>query len=141
MNTPTPRSEAGSAQSRNAARTREDGMYLGLDLGTSGVKAMLIDADQQVIGSGHGNLDVLRPHHGWSEQNPSAWIVAAEAAIAALRADFGPELAAVKGIGLSGQMHGATLLGDGDKVLRRCILWNDTRSFREAAELDADPRF
>ncbi len=116
-------------------------MYLGLDLGTSGVKAMLIDGDQQVIGSGHGNLDVLRPHHGWSEQNPSAWIIATEAAIAALRADFGPELAEVKGIGLSGQMHGATLLGDGDKVLRRCILWNDTRSFREAAELDADPRF
>jgi xylulokinase len=102
---------------------------------------MLIDADQQVVASGHGNLEVLRPHHGWSEQNPAAWIAATETAIAALRADFGPELAAVKGIGLSGQMHGATLLGADDKVLRRCILWNDTRSFREAAELDADPRF
>lgn len=116
-------------------------MYLGLDLGTSGVKAMLIDADQRVVGSGHGSLDVLRPHHGWSEQNPAAWIAATEAAIAALRADFAPELAAVRGIGLSGQMHGATLLGADDAVLRRCILWNDTRSFKEAAELDADPRF
>src|SRR5690606_32339616 len=53
----------------------------------------------------------------------------------------GDALAAVRGIGLSGQMHGATLLGEDDKPLRPCILWNDTRSHREAAELDADPRF
>jgi xylulokinase len=58
-----------------------------------------------------------------------------------LKAAFPQALAAVKGIGLSGQMHGATLLDAEDKVLRPCILWNDTRSFAEAAELDADPRF
>jgi xylulokinase len=116
-------------------------MYLGLDLGTSGVKAMLIDGDQKIIGSASGSLDVSRPHSGWSEQDPAHWIRATEEAIAGLKAAHPKELAAVKGIGLSGQMHGATLLDADDKVLRPCILWNDTRSYEEAAALDADPRF
>jgi len=116
-------------------------MYLGLDLGTSGVKALLIDAGQTVVGSGHGSLDVSRPHPGWSEQDPAYWIQACERAIAELKASHPKELASVKGIGLSGQMHGATLLDAADKVLRPCILWNDTRSHAEAAALDADPRF
>lgn len=116
-------------------------MYLGLDLGTSGVKALLIDAGQTVIGSGHASLDVSRPHPGWSEQNPADWTRACEAAIAELKGSHPKELAAVKGIGLSGHMHGATLLDAGDQVLRPCILWNDTRSHAEAAALDADPRF
>ncbi|TCL69582.1 xylulokinase [Rhizobium sp. BK251] len=116
-------------------------MYLGLDLGTSGVKAMLIDGDQKIIGSGNGSLDVSRPHPGWSEQDPADWIRATEEAVAALKAKHPAELAAVRGIGLSGHMHGATLLDADDKVLRPCILWNDTRSHVEAAALDADPRF
>ncbi|MES0024001.1 MULTISPECIES: xylulokinase [unclassified Mesorhizobium] len=116
-------------------------MYLGLDLGTSGVKALLIDAGQKIIGSGHASLDVSRPHPGWSEQNPADWIRACETAIAELKTSHPKELAAVKGIGLSGHMHGATLLDAGDQVLRPCILWNDTRSHAEAAALDADPRF
>jgi len=116
-------------------------MYLGLDLGTSGVKAMLIDGDQKIIGSANGSLDVSRPHSGWSEQEPSHWIRATEEAVAGLKAKHPKELAAVKGIGLSGQMHGATLLDADDKVLRPCILWNDTRSYVEAAGLDSDPRF
>ncbi len=116
-------------------------MYLGLDLGTSGVKALLIDGDQRIIGSANGGLDVSRPHAGWSEQNPDDWIRACEDAIAGLKAAHPAELAAVKGIGLSGQMHGATLVDAANKVLRPCILWNDTRSFAEAAALDADPRF
>lgn len=116
-------------------------MYLGLDLGTSGVKAMLIDGDQKIIGSASGSLDVSRPHSGWSEQDPAHWIRATEEAVAGLKAKFPKELAAVKGIGLSGQMHGATLLDAEDKVLRPCILWNDTRSHAEAAALDANPIF
>ncbi|EJJ29167.1 xylulokinase [Rhizobium sp. CF142] len=116
-------------------------MYLGLDLGTSGVKAMLIDGDQKIIGSANGSLDVSRPHSGWSEQEPAHWIRATEEAVAGLKAKHPKELAAVKGIGLSGQMHGATLLDAFDRVLRPCILWNDTRSYIEAAALDADPRF
>lgn len=116
-------------------------MYLGLDLGTSGVKAMLIDGDQKIVGSANGSLDVSRPHSGWSEQEPAHWVRATEEAVTGLKAKHPKEFAAVRGIGLSGQMHGATLIDASDKVLRPCILWNDTRSYVEAAALDADPRF
>ncbi|MGB5232833.1 MAG: FGGY family carbohydrate kinase [Desulfoprunum sp.] len=116
-------------------------MYLGLDLGTSGVKALLIDGDQRLVASATGELEVSRPHPGWSEQDPAAWIRATEAALEALKMSHGNMLAAVRGIGLSGQMHGATLLDQADRVLRPCILWNDTRSYRQAARLDADSRF
>lgn len=116
-------------------------MYLGIDLGTSGVKALLIDGDQAIIGSASSAMDVSRPHPGWSEQDPAHWVRATEEAIAGLKASHPKELAAVKGIGLSGHMHGATLLDDQDKVLRPCILWNDTRSSKQAAKLNADPQF
>lgn len=116
-------------------------MYLGIDLGTSSVKLLLIDRDQAVIGSASAPLDVSRPHPGWSEQDPAHWISATGQAADKLRAAHAKAFAAIKGIGLSGHMHGATLLDAGDQVLRPCILWNDTRSFAEAAALDADPRF
>ena len=116
-------------------------MFLGLDLGTSGVKALLIDERQKPVASATGELDVSRPYAGWSEQNPADWIAAAEEAVGKLKASHPKDLAAVKGIGLSGQMHGATLIGSGGEALRPCILWNDTRSHKEAAALDADPRF
>jgi xylulokinase len=116
-------------------------MYLGLDLGTSGVKATLIDDDQAVVGSGSAPLGVSRPQPGWSEQNPHDWIAAAERALGALSAAHADALAAVRGIGLSGQMHGATLLDEHDEALRPCLLWNDTRAHAEAAALDGDARF
>ena len=116
-------------------------MYLGLDLGTSGVKALLIDADQSIVASANGALDVSRPHPGWSEQDPAHWIKATEEAVSKLKRSHGKELSAVKGIGLSGQMHGATLIDNNDRVLRPCILWNDTRSHAEAEQLDANPAF
>lgn len=116
-------------------------MYLGLDLGTSGIKAMLIDDGQRIVGSASAALDVSRPFPGWSEQDPADWIRAAEEAIDGLKASHPQALAAVRGIGLSGQMHGATLLDRHDAVLRPCILWNDTRSHGEAAALDGDPQF
>ncbi|AJY45269.1 xylulokinase [Martelella endophytica] len=116
-------------------------MYLGLDLGTSGLKAMLIDDAQRVIASADAPLTVERLHHGWSEQNPASWIDACRIAVGRLAERHPSELSAVKGIGLSGHMHGATLLDAGGDVLRPCILWNDTRSYIEAAQLDDDPRF
>ncbi|MFN4192183.1 MAG: xylulokinase, partial [Tabrizicola sp.] len=79
-----------------------------------------------------------RPAEGWSEQSPSDWISAAETVFDRL-AKHG--LGKVRGLGLSGHMHGATLLDAADEVLRPCILWNDTRSHEEAAALDADPQF
>ena len=113
-------------------------MYIGLDLGTSGLKGILMDEDQVVIAEATAPLSVSRPHPGWSEQAPSDWITAAETVLDQLSAHG---LGAVRGIGLSGQMHGATLLDKSDEVLRPCILWNDTRSHEEAAELDGDPMF
>lgn len=113
-------------------------MYLGLDLGTSGLKGILIDEGQAVLAEATAPLTVSRPADGWSEQAPHDWIAAAEAVLDALAAHG---LGQVRGIGLSGQMHGATLLDSADEVLRPCILWNDTRAADEAAELDDDPVF
>ena len=112
-------------------------MYIGLDLGTSGLKGLLIDAGQGIVAEAVAPLKVTRPHDGWSEQDPQSWISAAESVFDGLAAQA--DLSAVAGIGLSGQMHGATLLDAGDQVLRPCILWNDTRSHVEAGEMDADP--
>ena len=114
-------------------------MYLGIDLGTSGVKALLIDEGQSVVDEAHAPLTVQRPHPGWSEQRPADWLTATSAVLDQLAARN--DLGGVRGIGLSGQMHGATLLDAADNVLRDCILWNDTRSAGQAARLDDDPRF
>ena len=116
-------------------------MYLALDLGPAGLKALLGDSDQSIVAEATAPLTVTRPHPGWSEQNPADWIAACEQVLDALARSHGEALSAVRAIGLSGQMHGATLLGEGDEVLRPCILWNDTRSHAQAATLDADLRF
>lgn len=113
-------------------------MYLGLDLGTSGLKGMVIDEAQKVVAEASAPLVVGRPQDGWSEQSPADWIAAAESVFRALPARV---RTALRGIGLSGQMHGATLLDASDNVLRPCILWNDTRAHLEAAALDGDARF
>jgi xylulokinase len=113
-------------------------MFIGLDLGTSGLKGILIDETQKVLAEAVAPLSVARPAEGWSEQVPTDWITAAETVLDQL-ATTG--LGNVRGIGLSGHMHGATLLDASDEVLRPCILWNDTRSHQEAAELDDDPMF
>ncbi len=114
-------------------------MYLGLDLGTSGLKGVVVAPDQTILAETTAPLSVARPYSGWSEQDPADWIAACEAVLTALGAKV--DLEGIEAIGLSGQMHGATLLDASDKVLRPSILWNDTRSAKEAAELDADPRF
>lgn len=114
-------------------------MYLGLDLGTSGLRAILTDETGAVQAEADAAFAPTHPHPGWSEQNPADWIAACEATVAALRAKAPEAFAQLKGIGLSGHMHGATLIDADDKVLRPCILWNDTRSIDEAAMLDATP--
>ncbi len=116
-------------------------MYLGIDLGTSAVKVLLIDDQQIIIGSASAELSVQRPHPGWSEQDPTSWIEATKRAFLQLKTDHQEGLSKVRGIGLSGQMHGATLLDTNDEFLRPCMLWNDTRSHEEAATLDANPKF
>src|SRR5271157_1155046 len=109
--------------------------YLGLDIGTSSVKALLIGADQRVVSEATAPLSVSRPHPLWSEQDPDDWFAGVEAATATIRRHAPAAFAALAGIGLSGQMHGATLLGADDRPLRPAILWNDGRSFAECLEL------
>lgn len=116
-------------------------MYLGLDLGTSSVKALLIDETQAIVGSASASLTVERLHPGWSEQDPESWISATRTAIGLLAKSHGAELSKLRGIGLSGHMHGATAIDEAGKPIRPCILWNDTRSYAQAALLDADPNF
>ncbi|MGY9045741.1 MAG: xylulokinase, partial [Rhodobacterales bacterium] len=114
-------------------------LYIGLDLGTSSLKGIVMDESQAIIAEASSALTVQRLHDSWSEQDPASWLTAADAVMTALASQV--SLDGVAGIGLSGHMHGATLLGADDAVLRPCILWNDTRSAKQAAALDADPQF
>jgi xylulokinase len=108
-------------------------MFLGIDIGTSGVKAVVLDDTGAVAGQGTAALTVQRPEPLWSEQDPEAWWLATEAAVRAID----PAIRrAVRGIGVAGQMHGATLLGADDRPLRPAILWNDGRSHAECEELE-----
>lgn len=116
-------------------------MFIGIDIGTSGVKTLIIDDTQKITASAHAELNVSRPHTGWSEQNPADWINATRATLDELAQNHPTAMSSVKGIALSGQMHGATLLDKQGQVLRPCMLWNDTRSHKEAAELDSNPDF
>ncbi|MBW2288828.1 MAG: xylulokinase [Deltaproteobacteria bacterium] len=111
-------------------------MFLGIDLGTSAVKVLLLDADDGVVAEASAPLTIQRPRPLWSEQDPDSWWRATEGAIAALRERVPGGIAGVSAIGLSGQMHGATLLADDDRPLRPAILWNDGRSAAECEELE-----
>jgi xylulokinase len=115
-------------------------MFLGIDLGTSALKAVLVDEAQRLVGRASAPLTVAHPMPGWSEQHPGDWWTALLDAVDALRRDHADALSAVRGIGLSGQMHGAVLLDASDAVVRPCILWNDTRSETECRQLEeAEP--
>ncbi len=116
-------------------------MYLGIDIGTSSVKAVLIDSEQRIVASESEPLSIQRPHPGWSEQDPQSWIDATSEVLDRICQKHSGEMKRVRGIGLSGHMHGATLVDRAERPLRPCILWNDGRAAEEAAELDADPRF
>ncbi|RZS53433.1 xylulokinase [Sphaerotilus mobilis] len=112
-------------------------MYLGIDLGTSEVKLLLLDALHQIVATTGEALTVQRPQALWSEQSPSQWWDATDRALQRLAAEHGPAMAAVRAIGLSGQMHGAVLLDGHDEVLRPAILWNDGRSAAQCTALEA----
>jgi len=111
-------------------------VYLGLDVGTSGVKAVLEDDVGALVATASRALSLSHPAPLWSEQDPESWVAAAIGAVDDLASAHPRETAAVRGIGLSGQMHGATLLGQDGRPLRPAILWNDGRSEAECAELE-----
>jgi xylulokinase len=108
-------------------------MYMGIDIGTSAVKAVVVDASGAVAGHAGAPLSVSRPQPLWSEQDPADWWSAANIAVNGLDLKVRK---AVRAIGLSGQMHGATLLGRNHRALRPAILWNDGRSAAQCSELE-----
>jgi len=113
-------------------------MYLGIDVGTSSVKAVLVDVSGTLVAQASAGLEVSRPEPGFSEQNPQDWW---QGTVNAVRSLPPAARAAVRAAGLSGQMHGATLLDARDRPLRPAILWNDGRASQECLELERrEPR-
>jgi xylulokinase len=113
-------------------------MYLGVDIGTSGVKAVIVDEAGKLLDQAVAPLNVSRPAPLFSEQNPADWWTATNQAVLSLKPEYRRQ---VKAAGVTGQMHGATLLDEADQVLRPAILWNDGRSGPECIELEkAEPR-
>lgn len=110
-------------------------MYVGIDLGTSSVKCVLLNDAWQIVATSSQSLSVSRPQASWSEQHPDDWWRAVDAGMLALKTQHPLEFAAIKSIGLSGQMHGVCLLDQQGEVIRPAILWNDTRAFTECDEL------
>ena len=111
-------------------------MYLGIDLGTSGLKLLLLDDAHRVHASATAALAVQRPHPTWSEQDPHSWWLALQTAVAQLRAEAPQAWAKIRAIGLSGQMHGAVVLDAQGEVLRPAILWNDGRAEQACQTLE-----
>ena len=109
-------------------------MYIGIDLGTSGVKAILLNEQGDVLATHTEKLTVSRPHPPWSEQDPEQWWQATNTAMQALGSQHA--LREVKALGIAGQMHGATLLDKQQRVLRPAILWNDGRCGEECMLLE-----
>jgi len=125
---------------RNA--TRPGDMFLGIDLGTSAVKTVLVDAEQRIRASATVPLATSRPRPDWSEQDPEDWWRAVCLAIDTMRRDSSDALRGVVAVGLSGQMHGLVLLDAHDRVLRPAILWNDSRASAEVLSVsEAYPEF
>ncbi len=111
-------------------------MFIGIDLGTSSVKMILIDYNQNILATSVSNLTVQNPKDGYSEQNPAVWIKAIHHCLEDLKYKKPKEFSETISIGLSGHMHGATLIDNRGDVIRPCILWNDTRSYKECIEFD-----
>ena len=111
-------------------------MFLGLDIGTSGVKAVVVDEHDRVVAQAGAPLAVSRPQPLWAEQDPEEWWQAVTTTLDALAAEAPKAMAAVQAIGLSGQMLGVALLDAADRPIRPALLWNDGRASAECAELE-----
>ena len=108
--------------------------FIGIDLGTSAVKLLLVDAAGKICGTVSRDYPLMFPHPGWSEQNPEDWWAAVQDGLKELTADI--DANDVAGIGCGGQMHGLVILDEDDHVIRPAILWNDGRTFKEVEYLN-----
>ncbi|QTD55209.1 xylulokinase [Parasphingorhabdus cellanae] len=112
----------------------KESLYLGIDLGTSGVKAVIVDVNDIVLADTNPPLQIQRPKPLHSEQNPDGWMIAVDEAMRRLPANLREDIGAM---GLAGQMHGAVLLGEDNEILRPAILWNDGRSHDQCQTLES----
>ena len=108
-------------------------LFLGIDVSTTSVKALLIDETNQVVASASTEMPLYTPRPLWSEQNPEDWWQGTQQSIRQALAQTGAEGADVAAVGLTGQMHGLVLLDAQGRVLRPAILWNDQRTAAECA--------
>ncbi len=108
---------------------------LGIDIGTSGTKTVLFEETGVPVASHTAEYPLYQPHNGWAEQDPADWWAAVAEGIRAVLAKSGRPAAEVKGIGLSGQMHGLVMLDKDNRVLRRSIIWCDQRTAEQCAHI------
>ena len=108
--------------------------FIGIDLGTSAVKLLLVDAQGRIASTVSRDYPLMFPHPGWSEQNPEDWWTAVQDGLKELTA--GIDVNDVAGIGCGGQMHGLVILDENDNVIRPAILWNDGRTYKEVEYLN-----
>jgi len=101
---------------------------MGIDVGTTGAKTLLINENGEVIASVSAEYPMYTPYPNWAEQNPEDWWEATKASIGEVLATSGVEPSQIAGLGLTGQMHGLVLLDKAGRVLRPCIMWNDQRT-------------
>lgn len=113
------------------------GLLLGIDIGTSGTKAVLVDEKGKVLASATSEYELLSPRPGWYEQRPLDWWGAVCEATQAVTKKAKVKPAQIGGIGLSGQMHGSVFLDAKGRVLRPALLWNDQRTTAECADIEA----
>jgi xylulokinase len=110
--------------------------FLGIDLGTSSVKVLAVDADGNVRGTGSAEYPIIHPHPGWAEQDPDFWWSATVEAVQQAVGWAGTAVS-IAGIGFSGQMHGVSFMGEHDRPLYPAVIWADQRAARQAAEITA----
>ena len=109
--------------------------YIGVDLGTSGTKTVLFDREGRVVASATEEYPLYQPRNGYAEQNPEDWWHAAYTTMACVMEKSGVCREEVKGVGLSGQMHGLVMLDEAGSVIRPAIIWCDQRTAAECAEI------
>lgn len=110
-------------------------LLLGIDIGTSGTKSVLFDAAGGVLAKATAEYPLYQPQNGWAEQDPDDWWHAVQQSVRAVLRDSGADPRSIRGIGLSGQMHGLVMLDEAGQVLRRAILWCDGRTQKQCDEI------
>ena len=111
-------------------------VLLGLDVGTSGARALAVDAgDGSLLAQATAEYPLHTPRPGWTEQDPGDWWRASREELARVAAEAGRDAGEIAGLGLTGQMHGAVFLDGADAVIRPALLWNDQRTARQCEHI------